>query len=116
MKYKTTQKAIKENYRNIIEVGYCELYYLLLYENPVAYNSGVYGWNFDIYEIDSNAAICTGYRPIGNIKPNYATIKEYNLKASGILNNSERVNTKEEIEKLLQEFIEKVIEEEEQKC
>ena len=28
------------------------------------YNSGVYGWNYDVYEI-GNVIICAGYRPVG---------------------------------------------------
>ena len=31
---------------------------------PIGYNSGVYGWNYDVYEIE-NALICAGYRPCG---------------------------------------------------
>lgn len=34
---------------------------LLRYQQPTAYASGVYGWNFDLYEIDG-IAIVTGYR------------------------------------------------------
>ena len=31
---------------------------------PIGYNSGVYGWNYDVYEI-GGALICAGYRPVG---------------------------------------------------
>lgn len=66
MKHKTTEKAIEQNYYKIIKVGYCNLQYLLQYEEPVAYTSGVYGWNADVYDF-GNIAIVTGYRPFGNI-------------------------------------------------
>ena len=61
MKYKTTSKELKEGYYNIIATGYCELQSLLKYKNPIAYNAGHYGWNYDVYDING-IAIVTGYR------------------------------------------------------
>lgn len=100
MKYKTTAKALKEGYYMIIDVGYCDLQSLLSYKSPIAYNAGVYGWNFDVYDIDG-VAIATGYRgmPSKNSKADYKLIKEYEDKSQG--------KTAEEKEILLKEFIEK---------
>lgn len=39
MKVRTTQKEIKNAYKNIISVPYCALQNLLNYQNPVAYAS-----------------------------------------------------------------------------
>ena len=64
MKFKTTRKYIMENYNTVLSVGYCDLQYLLRWENPIAYTSGTYGWNADIYNI-GGVAIVTGYRPFG---------------------------------------------------
>ena len=50
MKFKTTQKAIKANYTNIICVGYCDLQHLLTYKTPIAYTVRREGWGADIYE------------------------------------------------------------------
>lgn len=63
MKYLTTRKAIVENTpaRYLVCAGYCELQYLLRDVSPVAYTRGVYGWNFDVYEVHG-LTICTGYR------------------------------------------------------
>ena len=64
MKFKITKKELKENYR-CVYVGYCDLQYLLRNCSPIAYNSGVYGWNYDVYTFEqysTNIAICTGYR------------------------------------------------------
>lgn len=44
MKVKVTKKEIRENYKNVISVGYCELQYLLRGKNPNFYTSGIYGW------------------------------------------------------------------------
>lgn len=100
MKYQTTAKALREGYHTIIEVGYCDLQALLSYESPTAYSAGVYGWNFDVYDIDG-VAIATGYRgmPNKNSKATYALIREYESKAKGKTMEEKRVLSKEFIEK-----------------
>ena len=112
MKFKTTNKAIKEGYRNVIRIGYCDLQYLLYYKNPVAYTSGAYGWNADIYEIGRGSAICTGYRPVGNIKADYELVREYDKKAEKIVlswNEYKHDEILKMLDELLNEFIEKVL-------
>ena len=100
MKYKATIKEIKQGYRTIIAVGYSGLQGLLKDKYPIAYNCGVYGWNFDLYDI-GGVAIVTGYRnmPTKNAHASYELTKEYEEKAEG--------KTAEEKDKLLREFIEK---------
>lgn len=112
MKFKTTKKAAKEGYRNIIKVGYCDLQHLLYYKNPVAYTSGVYGWNADIYEIGRGFAICTGYKPFGDIKADYKLVREYDDKALELINeyrNKDFDELKKELDKLILKFIEKIL-------
>ena len=109
MKFKTTQKAVKEGYRNIIEIGYCDLQFLLNYETPIAYTCGVYGWNSDIYQIDNNTVIVTGYRPFGNVNVDYKLIREYNKKAGKIVLDWNIINKKELLGELLNEFVKKVL-------
>ena len=105
MKFKTTQKNIKENYAAIISKGYCDAWQLLYFENPIAFIWGVYGWNADIYE-KKNVAIVTGHRPFGNIHVDYDIIREYNNKAKAIISDSgiEYENKKELVNDLLLEF------------
>lgn len=100
MKFKTTAKAIRNGYHKIISVGYCDLQSLLCYESPIAYSCGVYGWNFDVYDING-VAIATGYRgmPSKNTNAPYSLIREYDEKAEN--------KTSEERKALLKEFIEK---------
>lgn len=109
MKYRTTQKAVKDGYINKICVGYCNLQYLLNYENPVAYTARREGWAADIYSF-GNTAIITGYAPFGNIRPAYDICKKYDSAAEKIrydysLSWEEQ---KEKISILLKEFIEEV--------
>ena len=109
MKYKTTTKAVKEGYRHIISVGYCALQNLLRGEYPVAYTAGVYGWNYDVYEIDG-VAICTGYRgmPYSNIiKYRNDLISKYDGLASEIHGWDQ--GAKEKRWDLLNEFINECI-------
>ena len=67
MKERTTMKYIKQNYKKIINVGYCKLQNFLKHETPKYYTAGIYGWNSDIY-VFGDIALATGYRPFGNIE------------------------------------------------
>lgn len=106
MKFKTTRKAIVNGSSKIVSVGYCDLQSLLINHSPIAYTCGVYGWNFDVYEIDG-LTICTGYRGM----PGKTAIKcrEYNSAAEKVLsweNRNMSYNEKREnVEKLLHEWI-----------
>lgn len=64
MAFETTRKEIRRDYpeRFIFRMGYCELYPLQNYFREVAYTSGIYGWNFSVFETDRGCAILTGYR------------------------------------------------------
>ena len=46
-------------------VPYAELQNVLIFESPVAYTCGIYGWNSDIYLMKGNTYISMGYRPCG---------------------------------------------------
>ncbi len=105
MKYRITIKAIRENACNPRSVGYCDLQHLLTNHSPNAYTCGVYGWNFDVYEI-YGLTICTGYR--GTVGPRCEGIAEYEEKAAKILSWENKEMTydekREAVENLLHEF------------
>ena len=107
MKYKTTRKAIVEGTpaNNLVSVGYCDLAELLCYHNPTAYTCGVYGWNFDVYEV-YGLTICTGYRGMPGRKAN--NVREYEQKAKAIRYKYDIPweQGREMIENLLKEFCE----------
>ena len=110
MKVKVTKKQVQENYRNIINVGYCDLQYLLRFKEPSFYTTGVYGWNADVYQVNYNTCIVTGYRPFGNIS-NYELAREAEKKASDILDNR-ALNLEEQkaqIDFIFANFIAKII-------
>ena len=63
MKIHTTIKSIRQNWGKVYRCGYCDLQYIMRYEEPTFYNSGVYGWNCDVYtHPGKDIAITTGYR------------------------------------------------------
>ena len=106
-KRKIARKEVK-GFKNIISVGYCSLNYLLMYKDANFYNVGTYGWNYDVYVINSDTVIVTGYRPlVGNIKPDYTVTKNFNLKAQEIYNNKNLTfeEKQEKINETLENFI-----------
>lgn len=109
MKFKTTRNQINQNYNRVICIGYCEAQYLLSGKNPIAYNAGYYGWNYDLYDV-KGVAIVTGYRPFGNIHPDYKIIKKYEDDARKICGDSWGNYQKmiDQIDQLLNQFIQEV--------
>lgn len=103
MKYKTTIRAIREGACNPRSVDYCDLQFLLNNHSPNAYTCGVYGWNFDIYEV-YGLTICTGYR--GMVGPRCEGVAEYEKKAKAIFHDEKLSydEAKEIVENLLHEF------------
>lgn len=107
MKQKATRKTIKNKYTNIIKVPYANLQHFLKWETVKYYNLGVYGWNWDCFELDYNTCIITGYRnTLGtDIDSNY--IREINKKAKEILNKFTTFDEKnQKLDELKQEFLE----------
>lgn len=101
-KLNVTRKWVYNNFDNIITVPYCTLHDLLKDLSPQWYTSGTYGWNADIYCIDMETCIVTGYRPFGNIKPTFATNNDANKAAA-------RTNDPRIREILLREYVERVL-------
>lgn len=101
MKFKTTRKAIVNGSSNIVSVGYCDLSTLLRYHSPIAYTSGVYGWNFDVYEVNG-LTICTGYRGMPGRTAN--NVHKYEQAARDVLKRLNWREAEAEIEQLLAEF------------
>lgn len=108
MKFKTTQKAIKQGYDNVICVSYCALQRLLSCESEIAYTTRIEGWGADIYQFGSTA-IVAGYAPFGNIRPSYEVNQRYEERATkateGIYNWQEK---KAILSGLIAEYIKEV--------
>ena len=57
-KIRMTKTALK--YDKVYRIGYCELQEILKSLSAVGYNTGVYGWNYDIYCLGENVSLITG--------------------------------------------------------
>lgn len=79
-----TRKAIR-NFPGVFRVyyvGYCDLQFLLSDSDPVFYNAGVYGWNWNGYllfdRFGRTIIINTGYRNMTGRKIPWEITKKYN--------------------------------------
>nr|WP_278861530.1 hypothetical protein [Catenibacterium mitsuokai] len=112
MKTNITMKQITKNYNKRISICYCQAQYLLKGQEPSYYTKGIYGWNNDIYQIDYDTVIVTGYRNLqGNIDYKYETLEKYEKEAKHIYyNNGIHYDDKiSKINDLLNQFIKEVI-------
>ena len=107
MSFKTTRKSIVNSTasKDLLSVGYCGLVTLLKNHSPIAYTCGVYGWNFDVYNVYGKT-ICTGYRGMPGRKANNEAA--YEEKARAISDNYDLSweERRDRIELLLKEFCE----------
>lgn len=112
MKYHTTKKAIMNGYTNTIKLPYCAVQHLLVYDDPIAYTTRREGWAADIYHVNNNTAIVTGYSAFGTIQPGYDIYSKYDNKARAILNEYRFKPdiSKKKLNKLLNNFIKEVTE------
>lgn len=106
MNLKLTKKEVMNNFRNVISVGYCDLCFLERRLNKIGYTCGVYGWNANVYRLNEDTCLVTGYRPFGNCKTS-ANVEEINEKAKDIAGNYTMSFEEEqkEIEKLVKEIL-----------
>ena len=85
-KIHTTIKYVKQVWGKVYRAGYCDLQYIMRYEDPMYYNSGVYGWNCDIYcDFKTDTAITTGYRNMAGERIPDELIEKYTATAKEIL-------------------------------
>ena len=69
MKVKVTKKSIINNYRHVYWMEETKAQTIFYGQSPAYYTSGVYGWNCDVYIIDSDTVVTAGYRPFGERLP-----------------------------------------------
>ena len=111
MKIRVTKKQIRDSFKNIICVGYCDLAYLFYYRNADFYSTRVEGWACDYYKIDNNTIISTGYAPIGNIR-NYDINRKYDEMARKIVLDYKMEYEKQvaKLDKLIEKYVAEMLE------
>lgn len=74
------------NFNKVFRCGYCDLQHLFNGFSRVGFNSGVYGWNCDIYaDFTTDICITTGYRNMRGYRIPDDIIKTYDAAAVNIL-------------------------------
>lgn len=88
----------------IVTTRACELHHLLSGIDPVGYNAGINGWNYDVYVI-GDVGILTGYR-VPNKYPRAEKIEEYEQEASKIVSSRmSALDIVSELNKLREAFV-----------
>lgn len=108
-KQHTSMKDIRYHWNKVFRCGYCDLQYIMRGTEPQFYNSGVYGWNCDIYcDYARDIAITTGYRNMAGQRIPDELIIKYSEIAKEICENqwSEPYEaTREKLEQNRQNFL-----------
>lgn len=104
MKFKTTAKQVKAQNNIIVKTGYCDLWHLLYCQDAIGYNAGVYGWNWDFYDLGDGVTVCTGYRPIGDGVEYSDIIRKYETKARKEFESDDWKTRADRIGVLVKEF------------
>lgn len=104
-----TRTEIKRNFNKILCIGYCDMQNLLSFQNKIGSNSGVYGWNYNIYAVNG-IAICTGYRGMPGVSVDSKILRKYEKKAAAIRSDWSIPYDKQvkKINSLLYKFLEEV--------
>ena len=76
----TRKDVLRITKGEVYSVGYCKAEYLLNYSRKVGYNTGVRGYNYDVYIVGDDTII-TGYRPFECKKIDSDLLKKYEAEA-----------------------------------
>ena len=112
-KQKTSMTTISKYWKYVFSCGYCDLQNIFNGENPQYYNSGVYGWNCDIYcDYEKDIAITTGYRNTRGKRIPHEIIKKYDEIAKEIKNKysfTQYENMKKELAENKENFLQELL-------
>lgn len=113
-KNEISRQTINQIYDKVYCAGYCDLAHIFYNKSRRAYNSGVYGWNFDLFTDCTKdgdiIAFTTGYRNMTGDRIPSELLQKYDQAARDIISSR---GPWEEIEKKLDDnrraFIEELI-------
>ena len=81
---KVTKKRISAEFDYRIEVGYGNLQRLLNAADIYGHTERAEGWGADVYRINWDTCIVTGYAPFGNVSAPYELCQKYERMASKV--------------------------------
>lgn len=107
---KVTRGYINNRYNKVYAISYCGAQALLSPLTRFGYNAGVYGWNYDAYDMGNGVCITTGYRPIGE-HVDIDKLRLYEQSAERVLYdyNKPWQDREKEMNNLLNKFIAEVL-------
>lgn len=83
-----TSMKVTNYYSHSFRCGYCDLQNIFRGVSPMYYNSGIYGWNCDLYvDFETDTIISTGYRNMRGERIDSDIWSKYDKKARHILEN-----------------------------
>lgn len=95
------------NKENMVVLGYCQCQRILnmfAYDYKIGYNSGIYGWNYDLYRINE-IDIVTGYN-VPYYQYNNDELKNKLIALENKIRNEKICFSEENHKKLQKEFLE----------
>ena len=98
-KMKTTRKQLNRCFSRIFWCGYCDLQNILRDDSPKFYNCGIYGWNYDVYDL-GNIAITTGYRGMFGEEIPDEILAKYDKEARQVIEDTQWMNYGEYVAKM----------------
>ena len=108
---KINNRIVRDGYPAVFIASYCEWQAIIqMCDWPkVGHASGVYGWNWDCFEIKDNQCVITGYRgfPKETATTDYDTMKKFENEANEIA-GSWRLETVKEYNKRKKAFKKRV--------
>lgn len=82
MYYQLNKKDVEYRNKYVISIPYCAAQYLLYYRSPIGYTDGS-----DIYQIDSQTVITTGYGPFGFDDYSHVYLKNIEQESEKLVNS-----------------------------
>ena len=77
MNPRVSKREVREMYRNVIDVGYCNAQTLLSLSKIIGHTERAEGWGAGVVEVSNDTCIATGYAPFGNVKASYELCQKY---------------------------------------
>ena len=106
MKIKTTRNELTALGLPIIKIPYCGCQTLVNFQEPIAYNAGAYGWNYDVYKINNTLLVTGRTMPINGHPAKY--FDEFEKRAKRINNSYQEFDKrKANVDSVLIEWIQK---------
>ena len=87
MKVKITRKSVKCLFNKVLYCGYCDLQNIMRGVETRFYNCGIYGWNYDVYDLGV-IGITTGYRGMFGKRIPTELIEKYDKEAKEIIESN----------------------------